>query len=443
MVSASKAARKRHKELRQQAQMENLAKGAAEQPPPVVGEETVIRSADGKFEQKIRVVPRGTNPASSAPAPGAPMTSSGAPGAPIRQEVGIGASSRGSSQSSRGGPIRQQVRTASTAPGVSTPQGQTRGGASIVIRQGGSPNTGATTVRQGAAPVQGQAAPAPMPNTQPPRAQLQAQTPQVDVTVYLTCFERPALFRRQLQMLQAQTVQPAHIFTLVNRGEVPQDEPALSAATVTMLRANANMGPWFRFTVAQEAPTKYVCILDDDTLLGPRWLEAAIARLEEEDGEEYCVAVAGKVFRTDSSEATYGVGAISPREEEMEVDVGQQGWLLRTEQLVEFAQLPRQGDGRTGCGFHLAAAMQLNNLVTIVLPYDPNNREAWGMLESPVKDRSLTSAIDHAATQGLGPTAAATEAALYAAYRDLGWKPLVVLDAEDDAEEAAEEVTPE
>lgn len=331
---------------------------------------------------------------------------------------------------------------------VVLPGSVSRGNPTVVIRKTPDPSTVPQNYGAGhlvAPQVPPQAATVQTPTTQnlqpQPQQRIQAPPPapqarvgQADVTVYLNCFERPEFFRRQLQALRAQSVQPAHVVTLVNPGSVNQDERALSGAQVMMVRTNVNLGPWFRFTMALEAPTKYVCILDDDTLPGPRWLEAAIQRLEaEESALEHsgdvgglCVAATGQVYRSDSAADHYSVGPHSPREEELAVDVGGQGWVLRKDMLLAAAALPRQGNGRLGWALHLAAALQLRDVLTIVLPYDPHNKEAWGMSEAPSKERSATEAIDREAAQGVGTNVAGLRADIYAGYRTLGWVPQVV-----------------
>lgn len=269
-----------------------------------------------------------------------------------------------------------------------------------------------------------------------------------DVTVILTCFERPQMYRQQLDALRNQTMQPAVTMAWVNTGSVPQDERAMSAGEVVVIRSNVNMGPWVRFTMAREARTKYVCILDDDTIPGRGWIQACIERLEqaeadaieagdEEDPGTYCIAAAGEVFRSDDPKNRYYIGPQSPRDEEMEVDIGRQGWFFRRDMIQAFLNYPRQGDGTIGWGLHFAAALQMLGVLTVVLPYEYENKEAWGMLQPASMENSLSSKLQAQAQAQGGKSLEYMRAEIYQAYRHVGWAPLVVLDAEMDEEEAS------
>ncbi len=442
MPTPKKLARQREARQRQQAQMENLAKGATEQ---AAAQQAAAQSGQpnsrgtandpkgqvlstGGKDFQIRVLSAGAEPVNP--------TTRGSGGGVVRKvsgdsrrsnsamemTVSTGAQSRGAAG---GGTVRKI-----SDPGVAQ---QAYGAATVAPQQAQPQPSAAQVPLQNQQPLQNfEAAPPPVP---------QAQGARADVTVYLTCFERPNYFRRQLLALRNQTIQPSNVVVIVNRGEVNQDEQALSGAAVSIIRANSNLGPWFRFTAALEAPSKYVCVLDDDTLPGPRWLEMAIARLEAAEQEPeigtLCIAVAGEVFRSDNPADRYEVGPHSPRAEELEVDIGRQGWVFRKELLLPFFNTPRQGTGQIGWAHHLAATLQLEEVLTVVLPYAPNNKEAWGMLESASTERSVSQAVERTAGQG-GPNLTFLREQLYKGYRKLGWAPLSVLDAQAAGEESGE-----
>jgi hypothetical protein len=50
---------------------------------------------------------------------------------------------------------------------------------------------------------------------------------------------------------------------LINRDAIVKTDSAYS---------NYNFGVWARFAFALNATTKYVCVFDDDTLPGKKWL---------------------------------------------------------------------------------------------------------------------------------------------------------------------------
>lgn len=256
----------------------------------------------------------------------------------------------------------------------------------------------------------------PIPQSaQAPQAQ-PSVAPPADLTVILTLFERPAFLRAQLQSILEQTTRPAQIVAIVNQGTLPQDDAALMAMPgLTLIRANVNFGPWLRFTLAREiVSTKYVCFLDDDAILGPQWLEQAIARLEQSDGESFCIAAAGEVYTEDSRESLVLVGPEEPEEvsEEIEVDVGRLAWVMHRQNLAAFDTIPRPLDQRIGWRMHLAASLQVAaGVLTLMLPYgeDPST---WGVRQGPTNDRAFTEGLPNNVRD-----------ATYAHYRSVGWVP--------------------
>lgn len=254
-----------------------------------------------------------------------------------------------------------------------------------------------------------------------------------DVTVIISLFERPAYLRRQLQALYNQTVQPMELVLWANAGEVAQDAKVLSSVPGTVVRSNTNHGAWPRFREGLAAKSMYVCLLDDDTLPGPRWLEAAINRIriaeQDPEGGPICVAAMGEIFRTDNPDDRMILGPQSPRDEEMEVDIGRQGWVFNRELLRAVVANPSFGDGRHGWEFHLAACLQMQNVLTVVLPYEQGNTEQWGMLEPPTLERSLSWRFQIESGRG-GKDATFRRREIYAAYRQIGWAPIVAQLAE-------------
>jgi hypothetical protein len=191
-----------------------------------------------------------------------------------------------------------------------------------------------------------------------------------------------------------------------------------------------NLGPWTRFSLANESPSKYVCILDDDTLPGPKWIQSCIERLEqaEEDEPDYCIAASGCVFTADDAFSFYQVGSQNPSVDEAEVDIGTQGWFFRKDILQVFFGCGRQGDGRTGWGLHFAAALQQVGVLTIVLPYTPGDAQTWGMTQAASQERNNSKRI--------GGELPSVMQDLYSSYRGLGWTP-ILCESEDEEDTEA------
>lgn len=454
MTTPRKLARQRAARRRQEENMKNLQRGAEEHAaaqqanPATVNPDDpqgLVKSSGGA---NVRVVS----------APGVEPTKKSASGTSV---VGSGSKTISNPATVTGVEGKQQRRPGYEVKVV----GQRRSKSWVSSQQQAGTQTIGGRVVSGPRPSSVQpksgVGTAPQPNPQQAPQQLQAQqqaaapamppmqvqpsnAPRGDVTVILTCFERPALFRRQLDALRSQTLQPGAIMAWVNAGQVGHDERALSGSGVLIIRANANLGPWTRFTLAYETNTEYVCILDDDTIPGPKWIESCMKRLSQAEamssGEEgdlgtYCIASAGEIFRSDDPNDRYFVGPESPRPEELEVDIGRNGWFFRRDLIHAFLNHPRVGDGRIGWGLHFAAALQKIGVLTIVLPYETGNTQAWGMIQAASSENSVSDRVQAQAAQG-GKNLDYLRAEVYEGYRNLGWAPLVVLDQEIEEEEA-------
>jgi hypothetical protein len=427
MTSARKLARQRAARKRQEAQMQNLAKGAQERAQAQAQQGRAANPNDPK-NQIQSISPDFQVSVTSAGAPSLRRDGGRSSGNVIRKVMGPSNRSR-SSMNIRVNPPRSSspTRVVSRTDPAQAPQQY--GNANLVQQQQRQvpPELSQPQQFQSSQPEE-----MPQPIARPGVAQ-------DDVTIILTTYERPAYLRRQLQALNAQTIQPKELWVWANAGEVQQDARALSSVHALVFRCNGNLGGWPRFERALHARTKYVCILDDDTIPGPQWLQTALERirLAESDPEvgTICVAAAGEIFREDNADSSYIVGPQSPRGEEVDVDIGRGGWVFAKDLLRPFIVNPPPGDGRVGWDFHLAVNLQLQNILTVVLPYEQGNTSKWGMLEAPSTDRSLTLRLQAEAANG-GQDMASRRRELYGAYRSIGWEPICVFEDEDSPEEA-------
>ena len=99
----------------------------------------------------------------------------------------------------------------------------------------------------------------------------------VDVDVVLTCYKRPQILSQQLAAIKNQTLAPRRIF-LYQDGidgyyKVELNDKILNEFDAYKI-AKTNGGVWKRFEFAEEiCKSPYVCLFDDDTIPGERWLE--------------------------------------------------------------------------------------------------------------------------------------------------------------------------
>lgn len=231
------------------------------------------------------------------------------------------------------------------------------------------------------------------PTPEPP------QVPPADLIVVLCSWNRPALLRPQVTAIQESTIRPKALMCWVNPGASVLDEQVL--ASMIVVRSNLNWGPWPRFMMAAEADAEVVAILDDDVIVEPKWLEAAVA----EARNDKIVAVSGIRYSSEGVPEVIG-GPGSNLAETTLVDFGLQGWVLKRSWLSVAVTTPRAVDRNFGWGLHLSAALGID---TIVLPYQD---DTGGTKSIAVDQTSLRNAA------GIGES----QARSIAWYREQGWR---------------------
>ena len=227
---------------------------------------------------------------------------------------------------------------------------------------------------------------------------------QGDVTVILYSGGASShLLSQQLEALRRQTVSPAAVWCHVD-GVHNHDEKTLSRLTVC--RTTVKVGRYFRLELARSVATRWVAVLDEDTIPGPRWLEHAINTLESghrditaREGEEPefgpgVIAAAGSTVVDPSlQQALRQTGPEMPREDQELVSFGRQGWVFHPEFARLASAMPRAGIGPTAFAMAMGAAAWNMALPTLVLPYGMD-RADWGAVErSGLPEPSETDAL--------------------------------------------------
>ena len=111
-----------------------------------------------------------------------------------------------------------------------------------------------------------------------------------DITIILGHYKRWYNLREQFESIKAQTIQPKEIWIVQNSDyfEIPQD----IKDQCIVIQSNNNLWVWFRFTVGLLAKTKYICMFDDDTIPGNKWLENCLNESQKQRwlyGTIWCV----------------------------------------------------------------------------------------------------------------------------------------------------------
>lgn len=189
-----------------------------------------------------------------------------------------------------------------------------------------------------------------------------------DITVILNLYKRPQNLQKQIEAFRNQTVKPKEIWVWQNRHDhdlsinnmkepytsningnshinqhfrIPNGTVALSGGYVPKpdieingvdkwITSNNNWGVYGRFTMAQMVKTKFVCINDDDTIPGPRWLETCLESNRTNPGLQGGIGVR---LEADNYRQHHRIGWADPRPATEEVDLVGHSWFFAKEYL--------------------------------------------------------------------------------------------------------------
>lgn len=235
-----------------------------------------------------------------------------------------------------------------------------------------------------------------------------------DISCILTLYKRPQNIKRQLAALKAQSIQPSNIYVWQNSAPgVTLDSSVLSQ--VTHVKASTNLGVWPRFLFGMELPSKYVCVFDDDTVPGRRWLENCIRSMKRHRG---LMGTIGLVFKGGRRKEWSRFGWARPNTRIKEVDIVGHSWFFERDWLRYYALEPRRGFPTCGEDYHFSVAIQKHlKLGTYVPPHPPNAKEWWGSLHG--RDMGMDNV---ALCKNKHETIKKNKT--HAAYLAHGWRPL-------------------
>lgn len=200
-----------------------------------------------------------------------------------------------------------------------------------------------------------------------------------DITVILNCFKRPHTLQKQFDAIVKQTLKPKYLLIWQNKGDMPDFQPLDPnvAQQCTTTISNANFGVWARFAYALNARTEYVCVFDDDTVPGSKWLENCYETIKEKNG---LLGTIGVTFNDLDYSSYIRHGWANPNEKTEQVDIVGHSWFFKREWLGAYwrdAELPLHY--LSGEDVHFSYAIQKYlGLNTYVPPHPIGDKEMWG-----------------------------------------------------------------
>jgi hypothetical protein len=201
-----------------------------------------------------------------------------------------------------------------------------------------------------------------------------------DVTVILNGYRRPENLKRQVDAFQAQTNPPTNILYWQNSMPNVNYDMDTSQKIISAY-ANTNFGVWARFAFALNARTNWVCVNDDDTIPGTKWLENCLETYKTNPG---LLGTIGVIFNHADYGAERRVGWDSPNETVEQVDIVGHSWFFHRDMLsVLWRELPPiDHEFTVGEDIHFSYMLQkYTPYKTWVPPHPVNDREMWGSLD--------------------------------------------------------------
>ena len=92
------------------------------------------------------------------------------------------------------------------------------------------------------------------------------------ITVILSGYKRPYSCLEQYKAIKAQTYEDVNIMFWANLVDDKISFPKEVVDNCESIISSANYGVWGRFSLALNAKTPFICVIDDDTIPGKNWL---------------------------------------------------------------------------------------------------------------------------------------------------------------------------
>ena len=200
----------------------------------------------------------------------------------------------------------------------------------------------------------------------------------------LSGFKRPHTLKEQYNALINQTV-PVEIMLWVNLIDDNLNFDKDVVNNCQSIVSNTDYGSWGRFSVALNARTKYVCVIDDDTIPGKRWIENCLETIKTHNGvlsTRGVIADKNNDLSYPSPQSYTAVGWCNPNETVTRVDMGCHSWFFEKDWLRAFwVDMPQSIPMRYGEDTHLSYAVKKYlNLNTYVPPHPKDNLDLWGSM---------------------------------------------------------------
>jgi len=204
-----------------------------------------------------------------------------------------------------------------------------------------------------------------------------------DVTVILNFYKRPHTILEQLEAIKNQTRKPKEIIIWRNYSEFDLPKEVKEDSSITIIDSNKNFGVWARFGAVLLANTPYVCVFDDDTIPGKKWLENCLNTMKKVNG---LLGTIGLIFKKDKGyESEYPrMGWEGMNEEIKQVDIVGHSWFFKREWVHHlWSAIPDYNLFlKSGEDIAFSWALQQIGINTYVPPHPSHDQEMFGSIPS-------------------------------------------------------------
>lgn len=211
------------------------------------------------------------------------------------------------------------------------------------------------------------------------------QTTDFDVSVVLTLYKRPENLKKQLCSIENQTLKPKEILLFqdgVDDGPKIELSKDLESRFNLIEKSEKNCGVWERFRFALRAKSEYVCLFDDDTIPGDRWIENCYDQALKQEGLYGTIGIIMEEPDGYPNRGFFRAGWSDPLEEPVEVDFVGHSWFFKRDWIKylftntdEFQKLKIAAEDMS-----FSVRLKEQGIKTFVPPHPFEDTSLWGSL---------------------------------------------------------------
>jgi glycosyltransferase involved in cell wall biosynthesis len=211
-----------------------------------------------------------------------------------------------------------------------------------------------------------------------------------NISVVCTLYKKPESLMQQIKAINNQTIKPLEVLLFqdgISENYNLELKSPLREYFDNIKTSEENVGVWGRFNYAKNAKGKYICLFDDDTIPGSRWLENCYMNMLEQEGIYGTIGIVLTKKGKYPFGGHYRVGWENPYSKNAEVDFVGHSWFFKREWLnYMFDNTARFQEFK-----YVAEDMCLSfqcfkrNIKTFVPPHPYWHHEFWGSMPETAK----------------------------------------------------------